>query len=314
MPAATATLTVAEAACLDVIRSGPASTSFVALNAKLTLKEASASLAKLTSTGLITRADRYRWNVTAHGGRVAVSVLPRQPRRRGGKRFGEVRPGTSAERLLTLLKSPRRGPELASELGVSLQRVRQIVLRLSAVGLIEIGDPDRPLRAVWRAGRKPILLNSTVARVLSAVPVERGTTSGKIAVASRVPREEVEAALRELSERGFITQQGHVFAVTRAGADHWQHNANARRAEPPPLPVRSERVRDVLEYLRDTGPTRTRDIGQALGISRYSMNALVQYLKRKGLVVKCDGDRNAPHELTDVGRNVLSDLRMDLAA
>jgi len=215
--------------------------------------------------------------------------------------------------MLALLDRPRTGVELASALGVTLQRVRQLVVQLSAHGLVQVADPDQSLRAVWRTGDKVVVLHASAAKVLSAVPESRGTTTRKIAVATRRPIEEVENALSELARRGFVLGEGDVFTLTRAGTDHWQRRPNARRADAAPLPVRSERVRDVLAFLLEHGPTRTRDIGQALGVARASMNALMQYLKRKKLVQKSPGGLNAPHELTQLGRRVLGALPLDLA-
>jgi len=216
--------------------------------------------------------------------------------------------------MIALLDRPRTGVEIASALDVTLQRVRQLVVQLSAQGLVQVADPDQPLRAVWRTGDKVVVLNATAAKVLSAVPERRGTTSHKVAVATRRPIEEVKRALSELVRRRFVLREADVFSLTRAGADHWQRRPNARRAGATPLPVKSDRVQKVLAYLLEHGPTRTRDVGQALGVARASMNALMQYLKRKGLVKKSSGGLNAPHELTHAGRKTLGDLRLDLAA
>jgi hypothetical protein len=116
-------LTVAEAASLDAIRSGAGMQSHIALQAKLTLKEAISSIRKLAAAGFVIRRERY--SLGSHTAREASRCdYRREPRAVArGKRFGKIRPGTSADRLVALLDRPRRGPELANELAVSLQRV-----------------------------------------------------------------------------------------------------------------------------------------------------------------------------------------------
>jgi DNA-binding IclR family transcriptional regulator len=299
-------LTPTDLACLDVIRAHSGTVSTIALRAKLTMKEAAASLARLSAAGLVQQAERHRWEANARKARGAVRT-PRACKR-------SIPPGSTAERMLEILERPATGPELARILGVTLQRVHQLVVRLSAMGLVKVGDINRPLRAVWRTGQKAIVLDATAAKVLNAVPEGRGTTSGKIAVAIRRPTEVVDKALSQLTRRGFVERDGDAFRLTATGLNHWQHRTDARRAAPAPLPVKSERVHDVLTCLLEQGPTRTRDIGHALGIERASINALMQYLKRKGLVQKSPGGLNAPHELTQAGRKVLGELTLDLAA
>jgi len=81
-----------------------------------------------------------------------------------------------------------------------------------------------------------------------------------------------------------------------------------QKADLPPLPVKSDRVRLVLAHLAEHGPTRTHHIGMALGIPRAFINALMQYLNRKGLVRKSGTDLHAPHEITAVGGATLRDM------
>jgi Mn-dependent DtxR family transcriptional regulator len=49
------------------------------------------------------------------------------------------------------------------------------------------------------------------------------------------------------------------------------------------------------------GPARIRDLGEALHIPHDSANALMQYLKRKGLIHKTADHLTAPLELTTQG-------------
>ena len=65
-----------------------------------------------------------------------------------------------------------------------------------------------------------------------------------------------------LQEQGLIeTEWGswvpvHLCKLTLAGMAHWQRNPAARRAEPPPPPLRSERIFRVLSHLEGQGPTQ----------------------------------------------------------
>jgi hypothetical protein len=83
----------------------------------------------------VIRQQRYCWEATRRGKGALVTIVANPERSRGGKRFGEIRPGTSSDRLIALLDHPRRGTELAKELGISSQRVHQLVIRLVASGV-----------------------------------------------------------------------------------------------------------------------------------------------------------------------------------
>jgi predicted transcriptional regulator len=102
---------------------------------------------------------------------------------------------------------------------------------------------------------------------------------------------------------------GDLYRLTTEGSMHWQRSAATRRADTPPLPFRSDRVRAVLTCLESRGPIRTRDVGQGLGISPTSINALMQYLKRRNTVRTHTDARHAPYELTPDGRKMLAAMR-----
>jgi DNA-binding IclR family transcriptional regulator len=145
--------------------------------------------------------------------------------------------------------------------------------------------------------------------VLSAFPETAGTTLAKIAKASRRTSGVASSAIDLLIEHGLAeaagpTRHRELYRLTLAGRGHWQRRP-ARTADLPPLPVKSDRVRLVLTHLAEHGPTRTHTIGQALDIPRASINALMQYLKRKGLVRKSGTDLRASHELTAEGEKTL---------
>lgn len=302
-------LSASEAACLEAVRSGADTRTRIALRARLDLKQTEAVLGRLSSAALVEKRER-RWCLSPWGETAPILVTPDPGHRQGGKHHGEVRPGTSAHRLLALLECPRYGTELAAELGVSHQRVHQLVVRLAALGLIRLGEPDRPLHVLARSNDPSILLGASEETVLSAFPETAGTTIAKIAAASNRSSRDTASAIDLLIEQGLAETAGHsrhgeLYRLTPAGRAHWQRRPAARIADLPALPVKSDRVRLVLIYLAQHGPTRTHRIGQALGIPRASVNALMQYLKRKGLVRKASVELNAPHELTGEGRETL---------
>jgi DNA-binding IclR family transcriptional regulator len=69
-------LTPTDLACLDVIRAHSGTVSTIALRAKLTMKEAAASLARLSAAGLVQQAERHRWEANARNvGRYTHHVL-----------------------------------------------------------------------------------------------------------------------------------------------------------------------------------------------------------------------------------------------
>jgi predicted transcriptional regulator len=77
---------------------------------------------------------------------------------------------------------------------------------------------------------------------------------------------------------------------------------------PQPL-VKSDRIHSVLSFLAERDQARIRDVRDALGIPHNSMNALMQYLKRRGFVEKAAATANAPYTLTEAGSNALNDMR-----
>ena len=60
-------LTRADAACLDAIRAGAGRQNLIALQTKLTLKDAAGSIAKLAAAGLVIRQQRSCWEATRSG-------------------------------------------------------------------------------------------------------------------------------------------------------------------------------------------------------------------------------------------------------
>jgi DNA-binding MarR family transcriptional regulator len=222
--------------------------------------------------------------------------------------------GRSATRLLALLERPRHGAELTTLLGVTRQRVHQLVVALSARGLIRLADPTHPTFALALKHDPTRLLPPGQERVLSAFPQTAATTLSKVTLAVKMTADKVATIADSLREAGLIEKTGmatfgDLYRLTAAGSVHWQRSTSARRADPPPPPFRSDRVRTVLAYLESHGPTRTRDVGLGLGISQTSINALMQCLKRKNAVRTQTDARRAPYQLTPEGRDMLAAMQ-----
>jgi DNA-binding MarR family transcriptional regulator len=297
-----------EAACMRALRSGGKSKSRVAVEAGLDLGRAQRALERLAAKCLVVgTAQRpggpVLWEAADEGVEVGAQMeldVPPPPT--------APKPGTTADRLLAALDRPKLSKDLADELGVTRQRVHQLVVRLLALGLVRSADPATPVRLIARAGDATRLLDRLEERVLSALPEDRATTAAKLAGRLKLGARAVGEAVERCIEDGLVERFGEIagetlLRLTPAGAAHFQRDPSARPADPPNLPVRSDRVRSVLDHLADSGPARTTEVARELGIDRQSMNALMQYLKRRGLVVKT-GQGFAPHAVTQEGQRV----------
>jgi DNA-binding IclR family transcriptional regulator len=331
------TLTKSQADCLLVLRNPGHSQSKVAIAAKLDLKRAETALRRLEQLGLARQTDSKLWIATALGEDCNFETLPEQRPLRGrppapsaqtALTFADAPPaapqqdrplGAGARRLLELLDRPKRGPALAQELGFSHERVRQLLHSLHALGRVSFGDPDHPSWLIKRAGDETPVLTREAERALAALPREHLTDATRLAAATGLSDDEAERILGDLIAAGLVeafngSQGGLVFRITAAGSEHPQCVSSARRAAPPPLPARSDRVRNVLQTIFDAGALRIRDVKDLTGIPQNSINALMQYLKRKGLVEKA-GDRfDAPYGLTERGLATLTEMTRRRAA
>jgi DNA-binding MarR family transcriptional regulator len=221
--------------------------------------------------------------------------------------------------MLELLDRPMRGRELAEKLGLTKQRVHQLVVKLHAQGRVKLGNPNRILQIVSRTDDRTVLLARDEERVFSAIPDEYATTAAKIRVAVQISEDLTREILNRLIGWGFIEAlEGldgkTVYRVTEAGLKHPQRNGSARRAQAPRLPVESERVRRVLSLIRNARSLRIKDVRDLLKIPQDSINALMQYLKRKALVRKTGDELNAPYVLTDKGLEALMEMTRRQAA
>ena len=118
-----------QTACLVALRHRKCSTPRLAIEAKLDIKKTAAALRTLTQLGLAEREGTRTWRTTARGATCRFETGPDRPRR-------TQEPGPSSQRLLDLLDRPMTGSVIAEKLGVTRQRVRQLIVRLHALGRI----------------------------------------------------------------------------------------------------------------------------------------------------------------------------------
>lgn len=172
---------------------------------------------------------------------------------------------------------------------------------------------------VMRAGDKTRLLSRDQERALSAIPREFVTDAKQIRRAARLPEDKVEKILERLITARLVeTSSGprgdQVYRLTSAGLGHPQRVRSARQAQELRLPVELERVCNVLSTIADAGAVRARDVAKLLQIPLQSLNALMQYFKRKHLVQKAGQDLHAPYSLTEMGHAVLAEITRRQAA
>jgi DNA-binding IclR family transcriptional regulator len=327
-------LTKSQAACLVVLRKPGFSQRRIAGAAKLDLKKTEAALRKLAELGLVRRGDSKLWSATATGESCDFETVadPRPRRSRPPDpelQFdladhpqpdpGYAQPGPSAQRLLDLLDRPKGALALARESGFSRERVEQLLIRLRAQGRIVSVDPDHPSWLIKRADDESAVLDRDETRVLSAIPAERAAEGSRLMMVKALAQCDVERILHRLVEGGLVgivasLSGAPAFRLTAAGLEHPQYLPPKRLPPPSHLPVRSDRVRLVLQTIADAGALRIRDVKLATNIPQRSINALMQYLKRKRLVVKMGAGFDDPYRLTDAGAATLAEMSLRRAA
>lgn len=309
---ATPALTVSQAACLKALREGAASKSRIALAAGLTLGQTQRSLDSLAAQGLARQAPGRRWWPTRRGRICQPRTVPDRRQRQAGL-------GRGALRALEALERPMHESELAARLGVTRQRAHQLIVKLHAAACIRLGERGHAFSIVARTDDPTPLLSRLEQRVLSALPERYPTTAIKIRQAARCSRRAANQALERLVALDLLahveTAAGlQVYQLTEPGTAHPQYRRTGGRADPPTLPVRSDRVRAVLALLADRRRGRTAEIADALGAPYQSINALFQYLKRKALVRKDGNASRSPYVLTAHGEETLAELQRRRAA
>ncbi len=323
-------LTKSQAACLLVLRNPGFSQRRIAASAKLDLGKTEAALRKLAELGLARRSDSKLWSATATGKACEFETVadPRVTKGRPPAQFqldlvdqdpGNAQPSASGRRLLDLLDRPKGAAALARELGLTRERVGQLLLRLHAHGRIVFVDPDHPTWLIKRADDKSAVLDRDETRVLSAVPAEGAADISSLMMVKALARCDVERALDRLVDGGLVeaveSPSGpRAFRLSAAGLDNPLSVPLKRPAPPSRLPVRSDRIRLVLQTIADAGALRIRDVKYETKIPQNSINALMQYLKRKKLVAKPGAGFDSPYSLTDQGRRVQAEMTLRQAA
>jgi len=308
------TLPVTVARCLAAVRVGRGAKAQVAIDVGRDLLGAAEALRFLAKAGLIERRPGcWDWQATPRGKACMISIIPDKPRGRQGGR-GILRPDTAAARLFQILDRPMRGRALAAALGVTRQRVHQLVVREVATGRLRCGDPLSPLLIVAQAADQSLLLDSAEEHALSALAEGEVATVGRMASRARMPQARMLLLAEALRAKGLLDIDLDVrgqpaWRLTRAGATHVQRRTRRLVAPAPRSRVRSHRVWQVLGHLAEHGPLRTSDIADAVGVPFQSMNALIQQLKRRRMVRKAGDGRRSGHVITEFGHSVLTDLR-----
>jgi Mn-dependent DtxR family transcriptional regulator/DNA-binding MarR family transcriptional regulator len=306
-------LTQSQAACLIALRHRKDFQPKVAIEAKLAIAQTATALRALARLGLAQHDQTKRWHATSRGKTCRIKTVPDRPWRNHGL------PGPGGRRLLELLDRPMRGREIGARLQITPQRVRQLLIKLHALGCVKFGDPENPFWIVMRAGDKTSLLSYDEERVLSVIPREYATDATKIRLAARMPESKVQQILERLLIRRFIeTSDGprgdRVYRITIAGLKHPQCSQSASHAQARRLPVESDRIRQVLSAILDSGELRIKDVASTVRIPHQSINALMQYLKRKRLVKKKGRQLHSPYSLTAQGLAVLAEMTRREAA
>jgi hypothetical protein len=329
-------LTKSQAACLVVLRNPGFSQRKIARAAKLDLKKTEAALRKLAELGLARRSESKLWSATKTGETCGFETVvdPRVKRGRPPRPDAQLQldladpsqrdpryaePGPSGQRLLALLDRPKGASALARESGFSRERIGQLLVHLQARGRIIFVDPDHPSWLIKRADDGSAVLARDETRVLSAVPAGRGADVSSLTMVRTLARCDIERSLDSLLEGGLVEivespSGAPAFRLTAAGLEHPQYVPPKRVPPPLRLPVRSDRVRLVLQTIADADTLRIRDVKHLTSIPQQSINALMQYLKRKRLVVKIGDEFDAPYRLTKQGVATLAEMSLRRAA
>ena len=163
-------LTESEALCLEAIRAGLEGKTAIALETKRDLKTVAKALESLSQRQLIRRHRRANWRATRHGQFCEIRVIPDPVRGRRGRKPGGIVEGSAGEGLLRLLNRPRHGQKLLEHLGISRQRLHQLIVRFHAEGRLRFGDPVFITHILARGDDWSVLLTRREERLLSAIP------------------------------------------------------------------------------------------------------------------------------------------------
>ena len=211
------------------------------------------------------------------------------------------------DQVLELLESPTAPNTLRTALGVTKQRVHQILAGLEAEGMI-VRQPtpgERSTYVVMRADRPDVSarlaartseLSESKAQVLSSLRPDRAVRVISLAEQLGVLTHRVTDHLRVLEGLGLVTVtrlgRQHYALLTASGAQHSQYKPTPRACRPADIASEFGLVRSTfLRLLADHGPLKT------AGLTRLSPPGLlappartpahyVQLLEREGLIAR----------------------------
>ena len=106
---------------------------------------------------------------------------------RGRKYSPRYYPTPSEARLLALLDRPRHGSELGPLLGVTRERVRQLIASLLEHDVIRSGDPVHAVSVIARKDDPSLLLSMEQERLLNRFPDAEATRLSRIANLGHIP-------------------------------------------------------------------------------------------------------------------------------
>lgn len=218
------------------------------------------------------------------------------------------------QRFLDALSQPSTILELASNLGVTRQRVHQLAERMLKKSLIKKSDRYAGNTVVARRDDSTVLLSNVQARALSALSVDTRSLTSSVGTVLELDEFESNLILLELKFLHLVNKVEHfsgrdAWMLTEKGRYHIQRLETGKKATLAPIGIKSERSINVLSLLSNQGPTRGKDISATLNLDKTSMNAFMQYLKRRGWIRKTGDAQLDPYELTDVGIQVLNGFR-----
>lgn len=273
-----------------------------------------------TSTGhaepsVFPSARAPRTQRTRHAGTESDSAPAPVVRKRDPKHSPKTVPSRAAMRLLAALDRPRRGSELSALLGVSRERVRQLIGQLADMGLVRSANPGRRTTVVARHDDPTLLLAREQARVLNRFMEAEAATVSQITMHIGMRVAMVGAVVESLCALGMVertgaTRQGTLYRLTPAGLSHWQRSPkNIRRAKAPSLWTRGDRISNALLYIHDHEPVGTVEMRKALNLSPDALNCMLQYLKRVGMVRNAAETWPVPYTLTLDGRQTVMAMR-----
>jgi len=306
---ATVALSPDETLCLNALRDGLATKRSLADATGLSLYKVTRTLETLRIMGLAeavtaTPGARQGWFPTPRGAAVEITT--------DGSAARRLPP--SARRLLDCLDQPRTHADLAHRMGLSRERIRQIVNRLRSDGAIKVSAPGPSPEFVARIDDPRPFLDGLQVAALSRLSEEGATSVHRLTGALKISAEQADGLFEGLRAAGLVNMDPSIMSdrpqvrLTEAGANHPQRKPVLSKVKPDRLPMYSDRVLSVLTYLAHNGPTQTAQIGRDLGIGFKSMNALMQYLKRRGIAYKTGSARYAPHALTEKGHQLRDEL------